>query len=99
MAKHANSTPVPIAHLQPPNPLPTKASQAWQDLWQSVMFTHPRAAETLMQAHAAGVEPTELVFIQLCAPKDQHWPMPRFGFGGTYVSPARVFGPNGEVAQ
>jgi len=96
MAKYANSIPVPEL---PICPLPANASQAWHELWRSAVHTHSRASETIMHAYAAGVEPSELVYILLRAPKDQLWPMPRFVFGGAYISPARVFGPNGEVAS
>lgn len=96
-----NSTPAPETeawwHNPPPSPLPADAPQPWHDLWASVRLIHQRAPETFAHAYRAGVDPEELVSIQLVSPKDLNWPMPRMAFGGTYVNPARTFGPNGEV--
>lgn len=99
MAEHANSTTVPSAHFPAPIQLPSNASPAWRDLWQSVGFMHPRATEAVLQAYKAGVDPSDLVTVQLCSPKHQIWAMPRLGFGGSAIEPDRLFGPNGEVSQ
>lgn len=87
-----------LGWVDPPNPLPDDAPQAWQDLWISTRRCHPNAPKTFLHAYQAGVNPEELVNILLVSPKDHYWLMPRMAFGGTWKKPERVFGPTGEVA-
>lgn len=96
MADHANSTPAPNAAHLPESPLPAGASPDWTRLWDSCRLTHPRIADTVAAAYAAGVNPRELTLLKLHSQGDA--PMPQLWFGRRWGETAVIIGPEGVVS-
>ena len=101
MAEPANSTPMPEQQdwwTNPKNPLPTCASLAWQDLWESICRLHPNAGGALHHAYEAGVDPEQFCGIQLhgwTGEPEQAFPI--LSIGADAYGPCRRFSPEGEV--
>lgn len=86
----ADSTPARPA--LPPCPEQADHGPQWRELYESLILTHPRVHEALESAWAAGVDPQDLVAIQI-GPKRAPYTLPRLTFGD------RVFSPAGEVTS
>lgn len=76
-----------------PCPLPAGASLEWLRLWESIRWTHPRAAETLRAAFEAGAEPRQFCLLRLSG--DDGEPMPQIHFGPRWNDPTMIVGPDG----
>lgn len=94
MADPANSTLAPCA---PPDcPLPQGAPLDWLRLWESVCWTHTRAAEMILAAFEAGADPRQFCLLRLSG--DDGEPMPQIHFGPRWDAPTLIVGPEGVLS-